>query len=93
MFITRFKPESSACPQKTENMHHPEKAGKYQQAVTLVAIARQGWDNHEDGTDEWNEEHLASVGLSAQEVVEAVEVAELEFKELGDYVGLKSRAS
>lgn len=79
-----------ACVQ---NMHHPEKAGKYQQAVTLVAIARQGWDNHEDGTDEWNEEHLASVGLSAQEVVEAVEVAELEFKELGDYVGLKSRAS
>lgn len=76
-----------------ENLHHPEKAGEYEKAVTLVAIARQGWNNHEDGTDEWNEEHLAAVGLNSQEVVQAVEVAELEFKELGNYVGLKNRAS
>lgn len=76
-----------------ENLYEPEKAGKHQKAVTLVAIARRGWDNHENGTDEWNEQHLESAGLTPAEVMEAVQVAETEFKELGDYVGLKSRAS
>lgn len=76
-----------------KHMHHPEEAGQYKHAAVLVSLARQGWINHQEGTNEWNEDHLKMVSLQPQEIFEAVQVAETEFLELGSYVGLKSRAS
>lgn len=75
------------------HLHNPEDAGVHRRPATLVALAKQGWANYEDGTDEWNVRFLEEFGLDSQEVLEAVKVAESEFEELGNYVGLKSKAS
>lgn len=76
-----------------KHLHEPEAAGEHRKYATLVAVACQGWRNYEDGTDHWNEEHLEHIGLTKEAVMEAVKVAEDESRELGNYVGIRDRAS
>lgn len=72
--------------------HDPQEAGPHAKAATLVALAAEAWDGP-DEEGEYPSVYLELLGLSAEEVSTALERAESELEELGNFVGMEAKAS